>query len=175
MKHPKIVTLLLSACFLLPGLAMALATDKQQPIHIESDSATRNEKSGLTTYVGRVQMDQGSLRINASKVVIHSIKNEVSKIVATGLPAKYKQRPATAKPEVIATANTIEYFLTDEKLILIKNANLVQSDGTTLSGDRINYDMKDAVVKAVGATNRENQRIHMVIPPKSDRQNTIGE
>jgi lipopolysaccharide export system protein LptA len=175
MKHPKIVTLLLSACFLLPGLAMALATDKQQPIHIESDSATRNEKSGLTTYVGSVQMDQGSLRINASKVVIHSIKNEVSKIVATGSPAKYKQRPATTKPEVIATANTIEYFLTDEKLILIKNAHLIQSDGSTLSGDRINYDMKDAVVKAVGSTNRENQRIHMVIPPKSDHQNTIGE
>ena len=175
MKHLKIVTLLLSAYCLSPGTLMALATDKQQPIHIQSDSAIRNEKSGLTTYQGNVQMDQGSLRINANKVVIHSIDSEVSKIVATGSPAKYKQRPAITKPEVIATASTIEYLLIDEKLLLIKNANLIQSDGTTMSGDRINYDMKDAVVKAVGATNRENQRIHMVIPPKSERQNTAGE
>jgi lipopolysaccharide export system protein LptA len=167
MKHFN--ALLLIACGFLPELAQALASDKNQPIHIQSDSAVRNEKSGLTTYNGHVQMDQGSLRINAIKIVIHSIDNEVTKIVATGTPAKYKQQPTITKPEVIATASTIEYLITDDKLHLIDNANLIQSDGSTMSGNRINYDMKDSVVKAASADNRPNQRIHMVIPPKSER------
>ncbi len=149
---------------------LALASDKQQPIHISSDRAERDEKKGITTYSGSVQMDQGSLRIMADKVVIHSVENEISKIVATGAPATYQQKPSPEKPLVVAKGNTIEYRLNDEQLFLINNASLRQNDGTTLTGKRINYDMKASVVKAEGNNNTQSDRIHMVIPPKSERQ-----
>lgn len=171
---PAYLTALLSA--LLPFAAaplQALPSDRDQPIHIQSDSAERNEKKGITTYRGDVQMDQGTLRIEADKVVIHSLDNQVSMIVATGKPAHYHQTPEVNKPAVKASGNTIKYMVTEEKLQLIKNASLVQNDGTTMTGERINYDMKDAVVKAAGQTN--SKRIHMVIPPKSERQKASGE
>ncbi|MEC8428885.1 MAG: lipopolysaccharide transport periplasmic protein LptA [Pseudomonadota bacterium] len=179
MKPLKPACLLAFALALLPLAPVsvqALPSDREQPIHIQSDTAERDEKQGITTYRGDVQMDQGTLRIKADKVVIHSVDNQVSVIVATGKPARYKQTPELNKPEVKASGNTIEYLVSEEKLHLIKNASLVQNDGTTMTGERINYDMKDAVVKAAGQTSSTRpKRIHMVIPPKSERQKANGE
>ncbi len=145
----------------------ALASDREQPIHISSDSAERNEKKGITIYTGSVQMDQGTLRINADKVVIHSIDNEIEKIVATGQPAKYQQKPSPEKQMVVAKGDTIEYMPENEKLFLINNASLRQNDGTTMTGKRIDYDIKQSLVKAKGnKSNTKDERIHMVIQPK---------
>ncbi|NIB41861.1 lipopolysaccharide transport periplasmic protein LptA [Pseudomaricurvus alkylphenolicus] len=171
-KFAIAVTTLLT-CFFSATVA-ALASDKDQPIHISSDRAERNDKQGMTVYSGSVQMDQGSLRILADKVVIHSIDNQVSKIVATGKPAHYQQQPSQEKQLVIATGNTIEYMIDGEKIHLIENASLRQDDGTTMTGKRINYDIKESVVKAEGdsnsTANNKPDRIHMVIPAKSERQ-----
>lgn len=156
---------------LAPTSLHALPSDREQPIHIQSDTAERNEKKGTTVYRGDVQMDQGTLQIKADKVVIHSVDNQVNMIIATGKPARYHQKPEANKPAVKASGNTIEYLVSEEKLRLIKNASLIQNDGTTMTGERINYDMKGAVVKAAGQSNSTRpKRIHMVIPPKSERQ-----
>lgn len=178
MKHLKsLLPLLLSLTAVMTPLASyALPSDREQPIHIASDSAERNEKKGVTVYQGDVEMTQGSLKILADKVVIHSIDNQISVIVATGKPAHFHQKPAVDKQAVKASGNTIEYKLDDEMLHLSRNAKLIQDDGTTMTGDRINYDMKSSVVKADGKTNNtRQQRIHMVIPPKSERQKAAGE
>jgi lipopolysaccharide export system protein LptA len=50
--------------------AQALPDDRQQPITIESDSAERNEQSGLTQYLGNVVIRQGSVLIDADRVTI---------------------------------------------------------------------------------------------------------
>ena len=148
----------------------ALASDKNQPIHISSDSAERNEKKGVTIYTGSVQMEQGTLRIDADKVVIHSTNNEISKIVATGTPAQYQQKPSPQKQMVVAKGDTIEYMLAAEKLFLINNASLRQNDGTLMTGERIDYNIKESLVKAEGSkTDAKNDRIHMVIQPKRDK------
>ncbi|WP_423897405.1 lipopolysaccharide transport periplasmic protein LptA [Candidatus Pelagadaptatus aseana] len=155
---------------------LALPSDREQPIHITSDQAERNENKGITTYQGDVVMTQGTLKILADKVVIHTIDNQVSEIVATGKPAHFHQKPAVDKQMVKASGSTIEYKLENEMLHLINNAKLIQDDGTTMTGDRINYDMKTSVVKAAGKTsNSRPKRIHMVIPPKSERQKATGE
>lgn len=149
---------------------LALESDREQPIHISSDTAERNEKKGITTYSGAVQMDQGTMRIKADKVVIYSVNNEISRVVATGDRAEYQQIPAPNKQLVIAKGKTIEYLLDTEKLYISENASLRQGDGTTLTGKKIDYDMKTSVVKAQGNKSTTNpDRIHMTIPPKSER------
>lgn len=151
--------------------ALALDSDREQPIHISSDKAERNDKQGITTYTGAVQMDQGTLNIKADKVVIHSnANNDITLVVATGNPAEYRQQPAPDKEIVIAKGSTIEYKLDTEKLHIVENASLRQGDGTTLTGKVINYDMKTSIVKAEGGTSTsEPGRIHMTIPPKGER------
>lgn len=167
LKKLSISVILMSLLGGLSPLLWALASDKQQPIHISSDKAERNEKKGVTTYEGAVQMDQGTLRIKADKVVIHSVNNEIAKIIATGKPAHYQQKPSPEKQMVIAKGDTIEYMIEIEKLHLINNASLRQNDGTTMTGKRIDYNIKESLVKAQSnKTDSKNDRIHMVIQPK---------
>lgn len=162
----RTITCLLSMTVLLLSATpcLALSTDRNQPIHILSDAAERNEKKGITIYTGKVRMDQGSMRILAEKVTIHSIDNQVSKIVATGSPAHYQQQPSPDKETVTAKGNTIEYLLDEEKIVLIENASLDQQ-GTSMTGKRIRYDIKASQVNAIGGNSAQEQ-IHMVIPPK---------
>lgn len=157
---------------LIVGLALglpvfALPSDKEQPITIQSDQAERDEIKGTTTYSGRVIMEQGSMEITADKVVIYSERNKVSKVVATGKPATYKQKPAADEAEVKATAKTLEYQVNNATLFLLGKA-LLKQEGTSLSGDKIEYDVKKSVVRAGGTnTSGDDGRVRMVIPAKS--------
>jgi lipopolysaccharide export system protein LptA len=146
-----------------PGLC--LSSDRNESITIVSDTAERDEQKGTTTYSGAVVMQQGSMRIEAEKVVIFDNKNKVIKIVANGNPARYQQKPNADDGLVVANAARLEYDIAQETLHLIDGASLTQ-EGTSLSGNRIDYDVKQSVVKA-GGDERKNERVRMVIPARA--------
>lgn len=153
---------------LLPALALALPGDRQQPIEIEATSALRDEQKGVTVYEGDVLIRQGSMVIRADKVTLHTTGNTLTRIVCTGTPAYYEQQPKPDGGPVIARANTIEYRLDTETIELLENASLDQ-DGTTLNGERIDYDLRQEIIKARGGTGEGNERIRMVIPPSQQQ------
>ena len=167
-KHIPIKTLLLLLLAVAP-CALALKSDRSQPITIDSDRAERDEIAGTTTYSGHVEMAQGSMRINADKIVIYNTKDKVTRIVATGTPAKYQQKPNDKEGLVVAKAHTLEYKIDKETLHLIDKASLQQED-TSLSGNRIDYDVRRSVVKA-GSDQDNQERVHMVISPKALQHN----
>ena len=148
-----------------PGLAVALAEDREQPIEISADRAERDEGQGTTTYAGGVVMQQGSMRIDATEVIIYNDRNKVTKIVALGEPAQYQQKPSADDGLVVAQAQRLEYDIAAETLRLIEGASLKQ-EGTSLSGNRIDYDVRRAVVKA-GSNEAQTERVRMVIPPRA--------
>lgn len=148
--------------------AHALTSDRSQAITIHSDSAERDETKGTTTYAGNVVMQQGTMRIEADEVIIYNDKNKVTRIIARGVPARYQQQPSEKEGLVVAKANTLEYNIGDETLHLIDRASLTQ-EGTSLTGNFINYDVKKSVVRA-GGNRDENERVRMVIPARALKQ-----
>tara|TARA_B110000858_G_C17609654_1_gene383872 strand:- start:132 stop:620 length:489 start_codon:yes stop_codon:yes gene_type:complete len=140
-----------------------LPDDIKAPINVVSDRAEKNEKEGTITYEGSVVVRQGSIKINADKVTIITDAVKGDRIVSKGKPARYQQIHNTQDGLVLASANTINYFLKSERIGLIQDASLEQN-GTTITGDKIDYDLQAEIVKA---SSRENtkQRIEMVIPP----------
>ena len=52
--------------FLSAAPVLALPSDREQPIEVESDSASRDDSAGTLTYLGTVVIDQGSLHIGFS-------------------------------------------------------------------------------------------------------------
>jgi lipopolysaccharide export system protein LptA len=166
--HPtKHVNLLFAVILVLNALihthAFALPTDRQKAINIESDTALRDDKSGLTVYEGAVNIVQGTINIRADKVTVHSIRDKASKIVCIGTPAHYQQIQNPEGGLVTARANTIEYNLAKDVITLVGNASLSQN-GSILKGDSINYDLKKEYVEAHGDITGK-KRIEMVIPP----------
>lgn len=151
--------------------AQALPDDPQQPITIESDSAERNEQTGLTEYRGNVVIRQGSVLIDADRVTIHYKDNKVSRIVSLGTPASYQQQPQVEGGMVIARGEIIEYKLADDMINLKNNASLSRN-GTLIKGERITYDLKNETWKAKGGDRASQKRIQLVIPPSTQENST---
>ncbi|MCK9563387.1 MAG: lipopolysaccharide transport periplasmic protein LptA [Bacteroidales bacterium] len=163
----NIATVAALCAALLAGTAVALPSDPRQPIEIEAGSAMRDERQGVTVYERDVTIRQGSILITADKVSVHSAGNQIDHIVATGSPAHYQQQLKPGENPVVARAATIEYQLAADQIHLVGNASLEQ-DGTTLTGSRIDYDLRQEVIRASG-DNAEGGRIRMVIPPDQQR------
>lgn len=150
----------------IPAFVQALPDDRDQPIYISSDRAERDERKGTTVYTGDVEIDQGSLHISASSVTIRESGDAVNEILATGDPAKMRQKPAEDREPVYARARTIQYDVSGEVLTLIDDASVTQ-EGTTVTGDRIVYYITEERVKASGGGNASGkERVKVVIPPR---------
>jgi lipopolysaccharide export system protein LptA len=155
-------------------LAWALPDDREQPIYVQSDRAERDERKGTTVYTGEVEIDQGSLHISADSVTIRDADEQVSRIEATGEPAKMRQKPAPDREPVYARARTIEYDVVQEVLTLVEDASVTQ-EGTTVTGDRIVYYVREQRVKATGGGATPGQeRVKVVIPPRRAADASAG-
>lgn len=145
----------------------ALPTDSQQSINVQADDQVIFDIARNTqTWSGEVIMQQGSMRIAADKIVIHSDGKKTTRIVATGHPAQFSQTPSVGQQPIEAKAFKLEYDVEGKTLHLIENATIVQQ-GASLSGNRIDYDVNKALVKADGSTTLGEQgRVRMVIPPQ---------
>jgi len=146
-------------------LAQALPEDTEQPIHISADEAIRDERTGETIYRGNVQMNQGTLRIDADEVTIYRIDIEADKIVAVGAPAHMQQLREVGGEIMHAEGDIIEYYKVEERVQLRENARLEQ-DGSTVQGDKIDYFINEQLVKAIADRSvDEKRRVEVVIPP----------
>lgn len=146
----------------------ALPSDKNETIRGSADNLTVDQKNGVATYTGSVTISQGSLKISADSIVIHTNPDSsVEKMIATGNPARFQQQPEPNQGIVTAAAKQITYTPNDEHLVLIEDAS-VEQNGAVMSGPHIDYDLVKEVMKAAGIKNAsgEGQRIEIVIPPK---------
>jgi len=156
-----IVTVLLTASY----WAAALESDSEQPVHIDSNTARYNDKTGTSIYTGDVETTQGTLHIKSDKLVVYVTDGQVDKMVFTGKPAKFRQLPSVGKEEIHGEGLTGEYYPTQNKLILIEQA--VVSQGTSRSASRlIVYDSKNSLIRA-GEKTSNGKRVHSVFKAKS--------
>jgi len=155
----------LALALLLPASpAFSLEGDTEQPIHITTDEALRDEKSGRTVYQGNVELVQGTIRIRADKITFFSENMEADRIVAEGNPARMQQQPEPDSPLMHARGRIIEYFRSEERIEVRQNAE-VEQDGSTVRGDKIDYFINEQLVKAAADTAEPNSRVKVVIPP----------
>jgi lipopolysaccharide export system protein LptA len=165
------------ATALTAGWAHALPDDRSKPIEIQANSAERDAKTGVTTYTGNVDIQQGSIHISANTVVLDSKNNELTQINATGNPATYRQQLTGPDDVVDAAANKIHFDVAKDLITLLGNGSLKQQSGN-ISGERIEYDIKSERVRAQAAeagSADNSKRITVIIPPsKKTSSNTTS-
>lgn len=148
-----------------PSISVALSSDHSKPVKIKADSASINEKTGISLYLGNVVFSQGSLVIKGSKVEIHQVAGSISRILVTGQPATFQQQQDNKKELVKAEAGQMEYITKDEKVYLSQNASVSQGDNL-LKGNEIEYNTRTSTVTAQKSQNNTN-RVHVVIEPEN--------
>ncbi|KGE03226.1 lipopolysaccharide transport periplasmic protein LptA [Pseudohaliea rubra] len=155
---------LLAMTLLLAPPVQALPEDREQSIAVEADRAVRDEKAGQTVYSGAVRLVQGSLIIEADKLTIFHSRDLAERVVAIGAPARMQQQPALDEAVIHANARRITYFTAEERVLLEESAE-VEQDGATVSGDRIDYLIREQLVRA-DAAESGGDRVQVVIPPR---------
>ncbi|WXL26699.1 lipopolysaccharide transport periplasmic protein LptA [Ectopseudomonas mendocina] len=151
--------------------ALALPSDSEQPIRIQADSGELDDKKGVAVYRGDVIITQGSMKVTGDTVTVtRNAQGEVEVFTSVGKPAYYEQKPSADKQIVKAYGLTIQYFMSNDRVVLIDQAKVVQ-EGNTFEGEKIVYDTKRQIVNAGRATGTNvsapRPRIDMVIQPKN--------
>ncbi|WP_161864945.1 MULTISPECIES: lipopolysaccharide transport periplasmic protein LptA [Pseudomonas] len=151
--------------------AWALPSDRDQPIRIQADSAELDDKQGVAVYRGDVIITQGTLKITGDTVTItQTASGDIDVFTSVGNLAYYEQKPAEDKEIVKAYGKTIQYFASNERIVLIDQAKVIQ-EGNTFEGEKIVYDTRRQIVNAGRATggnvSTPRPRIDMVIQPKN--------
>ena len=173
MKRNKI-SIIISFCWM-PLLAcyaanlLALESDPDQPITIDSNTATYDDVTATSIYTGNVISIQGSIRVNSDKLVVYFVEGDAEKLVFTGNKAKFKQTPNPGAEDITGEALTGEYYPKKNLLKLIEDATVWQGTATYTS-DLIEYDSKRSIVKA-GDKSSDAKRVHVLLQPKQKTDN----
>jgi lipopolysaccharide export system protein LptA len=147
--------------------AVALESDRDQPIYVAADKASINDNTGVTVYTGNVDISQGSMILRGERVELRrDAEGNVDQIVSDGAPAYFEQRPAEDQAITVATGDKLDYLVGKQILQIIGDAKVVQA-GDEFTGARINYDMNKALVDAF-SDSKSDTRVRMVIQPRSN-------
>ena len=135
----------------LAGPVMALSTDREQDLQVEADSAELDGIEGISVYRGNVVVTQGSMRITGHTLTVHfSDGGDLELAIMNGSPATYRQLPDGAEDYDEARARKLEYYPHRDSVILIDRAWVKNPDGSTMTGNRIEYDTAQSRVKVQG-------------------------
>lgn len=142
--------------------AMALTGDTDQPIHIESDQQSLDMQGNIVTFTGNVVVTQGTIKINADKVVVTRPADQKGKEVIDGYgnPATFYQMQDNGKP-VKGHASKMHYELQNDFVVLTGNAYLEQLD-SNIKGDKITYLVKEQKMQAFSD---KGKRVTTVLVP----------
>ncbi|MBD1565412.1 lipopolysaccharide transport periplasmic protein LptA [Vibrio sp. SA48] len=162
----KLLHLSLIACFAISGNALALATDSQQPVYIDSDSQQLDMKSNRVTFFGDVKLKQGSINMNADKVIVIRDPKDgtIQEIEGYGDLATFSQLTDDGKT-LYGEAKELYYKMVDDQLTMIDQAMLSQDD-SIIRGTKIRYKISSQKLMADG---NSNERVSTVLQPQATK------
>lgn len=150
--------------------AYALESDRNQPIAIEADQGSLDQKNQVTTFSGNVIIKQGSLNIRAASVRVSQDKSGNQTMHAEGSPVKFGQQLEN-KGYVEGQGNKVEYASATGLVKLSGNAK-VQRGGDVAIGDVITYNMRTEVYTVLGGNvtgAKKGGRVSVIIQPTNKK------
>lgn len=156
--------------------AVAERADRKKPLHLEADRATvedvnRKEASRISVFTGNVILTQGTMRINADKVIMKEDLNGFKQATATGDLVSFRQKRDGLNEYVEGWSQRVEYDSKTDKIELFRQARLKRGSDE-VQGDYISYDMNSEFFKVIGSKERgvetgPDKRVRITIQPKN--------
>ena len=165
----KICKACVLTAFFATAPAYALQSDSKQPIQIEADQGSLDQKNQVTVFSGNVQIKQGSLQMKAQSVRVSQDRSGNQTMLATGSPVYFRQQLDGGKGFAEGWGNRAEYNSAQHLVKLIGNAK-VQRGGDLAQGEAISYNMKTEVYTVLGGNavgNKNGRRVKVIIQPNN--------
>jgi len=175
LKNRISLVLCLLLCSQAP-LSFAERSDRDKPIQIEADRVTVDDIKQSSTFEGNVQMHQGTLFIEAAKIVAVQDKKGFSQITATGQLAHFRQKRDGVNEYAEGFGERIVYDSFAETADFFGQAR-VKREGDDVRGEHIIYNTKTGVFQVFGTTDKSPDtpnkgRVTIVIQPKDKAAET---
>lgn len=149
--------------------AHAEKTDRDQPIHIESDVMNLDDTTHISTFSGKVKLTQGTLRFTGDKLVVTEDAAGNKSCVATGRLASFRQKRDNSEEYVEGYGERIEYSSLNGTVDFYVQAR-VKREQDDVRGDHITYSTQTEIFHVSGRPN--SGRVRAVIQPKSNSATT---
>ena len=168
MKFPRsslapCLALVLATGLLAPPPAVALKSDRQQPLDVNADASDGTLGDGTSTLRGNVVIRQGTLLIKAETASVTKVDGRVRKVELSGAPV-HLQQEIEEQGLVVAEASNVEYEVASGIVILTGNAD-VEHPQYRVSGEMLRYDMNAQHFQGSGGD--ENGRIRIQLDPET--------
>ena len=156
--------------------ARAEKADRDKPINVNADRGSYDGINNLQVVEGNVIIEQGTMRITASKGEIRRDKENYLSAVVTGSPVNFRQKREGCAQYIEASAERAEFDARKDSLKLISHARLKNGDDE-LAGEVIVYNSETEYFQVLGdrpdAAKRDG-RVRMVIQPKGNTNDPCG-
>ena len=150
------------------GALFALESDLQQPINVQADKSEFDEKAGMQTLSGNVEISQGSMLITAEEIAISLKDNALHTISGTGTPISFQQENEAG--EIMrGEAESIIYDALAGTLTL-KGAATLSQPRQNLVSDLIIFDARSQKVNAEGGGDTGRVSIQLLPPENTGTQ-----
>ena len=170
------VVMLLSGILAAAPAARAEKADRDKPINVNADRGSYDGINNLQVVEGNVIIEQGTMRITASKGEIRRDKENYLSAVVTGSPVNFRQKREGCAQYIEASAERAEFDARKDSLKLISHARLKNGDDE-LAGEVIVYNSETEYFQVLGdrpdAAKRDG-RVRMVIQPKNNSSDPCG-
>ncbi len=137
-----------------------VSDDHTKPINVQADTSVYDDRNGTQTLSGNVEVTQGSMSIFADSIKIEIRNGTLFRITGTGSPIKFQQM--TPNNELVrGECREITYNTATTEITFTGNANF-ERPGQKLSGDTIEYNLRELTFKAAG---NNKGRVNITLQP----------
>ncbi|HJP97192.1 MAG TPA: lipopolysaccharide transport periplasmic protein LptA [Rhodanobacteraceae bacterium] len=154
---------MLAAC----GSVQAKQSDKDQPIQLNATGhLVGSQQSGKIVVTDNVTLDQGTFHAAGDKATGYTDPNDTSqwqRVVLTGTPARFRQTQDNGTL-VHGQAQTLDYKVSENTVILTGNASVVQEGRGSFQGEKLTYNTDTGNIEGTAAA---GGRVHITLQPRS--------
>ena len=163
MNLNKLVIAALLSCATISAHVSANDSDLTQDVKVAANNFDADIKNNRVIYSGAVKVTQGSIKINAAKLIAFTDPKDNSRtLIAQGDLATFSQIMQDGRPAT-ASAKEIRYDINQRTLTLEGNATLEQ-DGNKVSGTKMTYNLDKQKLTAESAG---DGRVISIFKPES--------
>ena len=137
--HPLALTAALTLSLFATTPALAEKADRDKPVNLDAERLNVDDVNRVQTFDGNVNLQQGTLTIKADRIVVIQDADGFQKGVATGKPARFKQKREGRNEWIEGEADRIEHDARNDKTEFFNKA-WIKSGNDEVRGQYIVYD-----------------------------------
>lgn len=149
------------------GTGQAKQSDKDQPIQLNATGhLIGSQQSGKIVITDNVTVDQGTFHASGDKATGYSDPKDTSqwqRVVLTGSPARFRQTQDNGTL-VHGQAQTLDYRVSENTVILTGNASVVQQGRGSFQGQKLTYNTDTGEIEGTAAA---GGHVHITLQPRS--------